>query len=158
MPEPETQPDTKRRMNEMTAKKVIALLTASCACLFLTMTNPVFAKSTTAKEATTSKSTTAKKTSSKKATASKKSTTKKSTTKNKTKKAKKTVKKFSGKVNMNKATAEELMQLPGIGPVKAEKIIKYRKKHGSFKNAEDLMNVEGIGEKTIKTLKNNMRF
>ena len=67
-------------------------------------------------------------------------------------------KKFTGKVNVNSASADELMQLTGIGPVKADKIVKYRKKHGKFKSTDDLLKVEGIGEKTVKNLKRNMRF
>ena len=42
--------------------------------------------------------------------------------------------------------------MPGVGDVKAEDIIQYIKDHGEFKNAEDLVNVKGIGPKTIKKL------
>ena len=55
-------------------------------------------------------------------------------------------------VNINTADHETLATLPGVGDVKAEAIIQYRKDHGEFKNAEDLVNVKGIGPKTIKKL------
>jgi len=64
--------------------------------------------------------------------------------------------KSSVKVNINKASKEELTQLDGIGTVKAEAIVAYRKKNGKFKKAEDLMNVEGIGEATFKKNKNRI--
>lgn len=52
-----------------------------------------------------------------------------------------------GKVNINTATVEELKILKGVGEKKAEAIIEYRKKNGSFKTKEDLMKVRGIGKK-----------
>lgn len=54
------------------------------------------------------------------------------------------------KININKATAEELAQLDGIGPQKAKAIVAYRKANGDFKKIEDLMNVKGIGEATFE--------
>ena len=56
-----------------------------------------------------------------------------------------------GKVNINTATVEELKTLKGIGEKKAEAIIEYRKKNGSFKNKEDLMKVRGIGKKLYES-------
>ena len=60
------------------------------------------------------------------------------------------------KVNINKASEDELTQLVGIGPAKAEAIVKYRKDNGKFKNPEDLMNVTGIGEATFKKNKDRI--
>ncbi len=56
-------------------------------------------------------------------------------------------------LNINKASNEELTQLPGIGPTKAEEIIRYRQEHGPFTNKEDIMNVSGIGETTYNQIK-----
>jgi competence protein ComEA len=53
------------------------------------------------------------------------------------------------KININKATKAELSQLTGIGEKYAERIIEYRNKNGNFKKIEDLLNVKGIGEKTL---------
>ncbi len=47
-------------------------------------------------------------------------------------------------VNINKATRDELMTLPGIGGSKADDIISYREEHGKFSKIEDLMNISGI--------------
>ena len=55
------------------------------------------------------------------------------------------------KVNINTATVEELKTLKGIGEKKAEAIIEYRKKNGSFKNKEELMKVRGIGKKLYES-------
>jgi len=56
----------------------------------------------------------------------------------------------AGKINLNKATAAELSQLKGIGMKYAERIVQYRDKNGPFKNVEDLLNVQGIGPKTLE--------
>ncbi|WP_462412279.1 helix-hairpin-helix domain-containing protein [Neobacillus sp. Marseille-QA0830] len=58
-----------------------------------------------------------------------------------------------GKININKADASELENLPGIGPSKAAAIIEYRETNGPFKSAEDLKNISGIGDKTFEKLK-----
>ncbi|MRX55932.1 hypothetical protein GJU41_18375 [Bacillus idriensis] len=60
------------------------------------------------------------------------------------------------KVNLNKATAEDLQTLTGIGPAKAEAILSYREEAGGFKTIEDLMNVSGIGEKSFEKLKDSI--
>ena len=54
------------------------------------------------------------------------------------------------KININTASAEELVRLKGIGPSHAAKIVAYREKNGPFKMPEDLMQVSGIGQKTIE--------
>lgn len=59
----------------------------------------------------------------------------------------------NGKINLNRATEEELQNLPGIGPSKAKAIIQYRQENGGFKNIDELKNVTGIGEKTFEKLK-----
>ena len=56
-----------------------------------------------------------------------------------------------GKVNINTATVEELKTLKGVGEKKAEAIIEYRKKNGSFHTKEDLMKVRGIGKKLFES-------
>lgn len=50
-------------------------------------------------------------------------------------------------LNINGAAAEELTQLPGIGPELAERIVAYRRQNGPFWSKEQIMDVEGIGEK-----------
>jgi competence protein ComEA len=55
-------------------------------------------------------------------------------------------------VNINTADQKTLASLPGVGDVKAEAIIQYRKDNGEFKNAQDLVNVKGIGPQTLKKL------
>ena len=52
-------------------------------------------------------------------------------------------------VNINTATVSELSTLKGIGPIKAEAIVRFREEHGSFSSIDDIMAVKGIGEKTV---------
>ena len=49
-------------------------------------------------------------------------------------------------VNINTASLKELIKLPGIGIKTAQMIIEYRSKNGNFRNAEELMNIKGIGK------------
>ena len=53
----------------------------------------------------------------------------------------------AGKINLNTATAVELIQLKGVGQKYADRIVEFREKNGPFKKTEDLMNVPGIGPK-----------
>ena len=56
----------------------------------------------------------------------------------------------AGPVNINSASAEEISEsLKGIGLSKAELIVKYRKTHGSFTHVDELVNVKGVGLRTI---------
>lgn len=53
-------------------------------------------------------------------------------------------------VNVNSATAEEIAEsLKGVGLSKAEAIVSYRSEHGEFKHADELVNVKGIGIRTV---------
>lgn len=52
-------------------------------------------------------------------------------------------------VNLNTATAEQLETLPGVGPVTAQKILDWRTAHGAFAAVDELLEVDGIGEKTL---------
>ena len=62
-------------------------------------------------------------------------------------------------VNINEADAETISNaLSGIGPKKAEAIVQYRTEHGLFKTLQDLENVTGIGEKTIKINEKDILF
>jgi competence protein ComEA len=60
------------------------------------------------------------------------------------------------KVNINEADQAQLETLNGIGPAKAQKIIKYREESGGFQAIEEIMNVSGIGEKTFEGLKDQI--
>ena len=61
-----------------------------------------------------------------------------------------------GRININTADAETLQQLPGIGPVTAQKIIDFRNKNGKFCSIEEITDVSGIGEKTLAKFKDKI--
>ena len=56
-------------------------------------------------------------------------------------------------INLNTATMDQLESIPGIGAKTAERIIAYRQKNGGFKKIEDLMLVQGVGEKSFLKMK-----
>ena len=58
-----------------------------------------------------------------------------------------------GPVNINDATKSQLMRLPGIGDKLSDKIILHRKRHGSFNKLDQLMEIKGIGRKTIEKIR-----
>ncbi|MBN1271999.1 MAG: helix-hairpin-helix domain-containing protein [Candidatus Aminicenantes bacterium] len=60
------------------------------------------------------------------------------------------------KVNINKASLDELQTLPGIGVKIAQRIIDFRDKNGPFKRIEELMKVKGIGEKMFERMKEKL--
>ncbi len=60
-------------------------------------------------------------------------------------------------VNINTATAAELAFLPGIGPSKAEAIVKYRK-NKPFKKVEQIMRVKGIGRKSFVAMRKHLNI
>lgn len=57
------------------------------------------------------------------------------------------------KININSSLAADLMKLPGIGEVMAERIIEYREANGFFIKPDDLKKVKGIGDKKFEKLK-----
>jgi competence protein ComEA len=58
-----------------------------------------------------------------------------------------------GKININTADLATLEKLPGIGEVKANAIIQYRKEHNGFKTIHEITRVSGIGEKTFEKIR-----
>lgn len=56
-------------------------------------------------------------------------------------------------VDLNRASAEELTAVPGIGKALAQRIVDFREQHGPFARVEDLMKVKGIGEKSFEKIR-----
>lgn len=61
-----------------------------------------------------------------------------------------------GRIRINSATAAELEQLPGVGPVLASRIADHREENGPFATVEDLLDVPGIGEGKLETLRESV--
>ena len=59
-------------------------------------------------------------------------------------------------VDINSATAEELQQLMGVGPVLAQAIVDYRAEHGPFASVDELLEVSGIGEAKLEGIRNDI--
>jgi competence protein ComEA len=62
----------------------------------------------------------------------------------------------AAKISINAAGADQLASLPGVGPATAQRIVEFRSKNGPFKRLEDLMAVQGIGEKKFAQLKDSL--
>ena len=58
----------------------------------------------------------------------------------------------SAPIDINRATSDDLISLPGIGPALAQRIIDYRNEHGPFRLVEELERVSGIGPQTVQGL------
>jgi competence protein ComEA len=61
-------------------------------------------------------------------------------------------------INLNTADKAALESISGIGPAKAEAIIKYRDEHGSFKSVDELLNIKGIGPKILENIKEQVEI
>ena len=61
------------------------------------------------------------------------------------------------RIDLNRATAEELEMLPGIGPALSAAIVESRETDGPFRSAEDLLRVKGIGEKKLEAVRDMIR-
>ncbi|MFP4154113.1 MAG: ComEA family DNA-binding protein [Halothiobacillaceae bacterium] len=61
-----------------------------------------------------------------------------------------------GPVDLNTADVETLQTLHGIGEVRAADIVAYREKHQGFKSVDELVNISGIGEKTLERIRDQV--
>ena len=56
-------------------------------------------------------------------------------------------------IDVNRASVDQLVTLKGIGPVYAERIVDYRAEHGRFDSVRDLTDLQGIGDKTVAAIR-----
>ncbi|MDF2682506.1 MAG: hypothetical protein K0R47_3696 [Brevibacillus sp.] len=61
-------------------------------------------------------------------------------------------------ININSATIEQLMSLPGIGEARAKAILRYREEKGRFRSPDELKEIEGIGDKMYDRIKDHLRI
>ena len=61
------------------------------------------------------------------------------------------------RVDVNQASAEALMTVPGIGKSLAQRIVEFRKENGPFETVDDLLKVRGIGEKSLQKMRPHVR-
>jgi competence protein ComEA len=60
------------------------------------------------------------------------------------------------RLDLNRASAQELETLPQIGPALAQRIVEFRTKQGPFKSVEDLLKVQGVGEKVLTRVRERL--
>jgi competence protein ComEA len=63
----------------------------------------------------------------------------------------------AGPLDLNTATAEQLDGLPGVGPATAAAIVEYRTQHGRFRSVDELLEVRGIGDAKLSSLRSKVR-
>ena len=61
--------------------------------------------------------------------------------------------KLNGRLDLNRATADELRRLPGVGPMLADQIVQVRERRGRFSTADDLRSVPGMGPKKLERIR-----
>lgn len=61
--------------------------------------------------------------------------------------------KLNGRLDLNRATADELRRLPGVGPTLADQIVQARERRGRFATADDLRSVPGMGPKKLERIR-----
>ncbi len=63
----------------------------------------------------------------------------------------------AGPPSINRADSTSLQDIPGVGPVLADRIVTYREEHGPFESVEDLLEVPGIGEAKLAAMRDHIR-
>jgi len=62
----------------------------------------------------------------------------------------------AGTININTADKDTLMTIKGVGERRADAIVTYRKEHGPFASVDDLTQVDGIGQTTVDSNRDNL--